>query len=191
MVCLLGGCATLKTSSEFVARGNGYLTDGKPQQAIKNFNQAIVLNPNNMTAYENRGAAYFYSGNYTAAMQDFTTAINANPNDSSLYTAYAAAAAAAKDYENALKALEIAEKINPQRPEIYFSRGNIYYMLGKYDQAVQNFTALLQSRPAAEVLNARAAALAKLNRNDLAEQDLAAARSGNYPETLAEYNTAK
>ena len=190
-VFLLAGCATLKTSAEFIARGNGYVTDGKPEQAIKCFNRAIALNPNNMEAYEARGAAYFFNGDYEKAMSDFTTAINANPNDSNLYTAYASAAAAVKDYANALKALELAAQINAYKPEIYLSRGNIYYLLGRYDLAVTDFTTLLNLAPANEVFNARAAALIKLGKNELASNDLDVARSGKYPDMISEYAKAR
>ena len=190
-LCLLGACATLKTSSEFIARGNGYLTDGNPTEAIKNFNKAIAINPQNMEAYEARGTAYFVNGNYQEATQDFAVAINNNPNNSNLYTAYAAAAASMQDYDNALKALELAEQINAGKPEIYFSRGNIYFLLGKYDLALQNFNALLNAYPAAEVFNARAAVLTKQGKLDLANKDLEAARSGNFPDTLADYARAK
>ena len=188
---LLGACATLKTSSEFIARGNGYLVDGNVQEAIKHFDKAIALNSNNMDAYQARGMAYYINGNYKESAEDFLTAIKANTNDSNLYTAYAAAAAASKDYANALQALEFAAQINPEKPEIYFSRANIYYLLGKYDLAVQDYSLLLGAYPAAEVFNARAAALIKMGKPDLARADLETARSGKYPEALSEYAQAK
>lgn len=190
-VCLLGACATLKTSPEFVARGNGYLTDGNAAAAIKNFNKAIALNPKNMDAYEGRGTAYFVNGNYKEASEDFFVAISNNPNNSDLYTAYAAAVASMQDYDNALKALDLAEQVNPNKPEIYFSRGNIYFLQGKYDLALKNFGVLLEAYPCAELFNARAAVLLKQGKAEAAQEALAAARSGRYPETLADYARAK
>ena len=191
VVCLLGACATLKTSPELIARGNGYLTDGNAKQAIYYFNKAVTVNPKNMDAYVARATAYFINAQYKEAAADFATAINANPNNSSLYISYAAAAAASEDYPNALKALEMAQKINAERPEIYFSRGNIYFLLGHYDLAIQDFSAVINAYPAAEVFNARAAALIKQGKTDTAREDLAAARSGKYPETLNEYARAQ
>lgn len=191
VLCLLGACQTLKTSPELIARGNGYLTDGNVEQAIKYYDKAVALNPDNMDAYEARGAAYFFKGDYEKATADFSKAINANPNNSDLYTAYAAAAAALKDYDNALKALEMAQQINPSKPEIFFSRGNIYYVMGHYDLAVNEFSNLLEMYTANEVLNARAAALIKLGQTQAAKQDLLEARSGKYPDTLSEYAKAK
>ena len=189
--CLLGACATLKTSPEYIARGNGYLTDGKVEQAIASFNKALTLNPQNMQGYQARATAYLVKGDYAQAAQDFTTAINANPNNSNLYTGYASSVAAMGEYDKALEALALAQQVNPEKPEIYLSRGNVYYMQGKYELAVQDFTALLAVYPAAEIFNMRGAALLKLDRPDLAKADFMAARSGQYPDTLEEYATAQ
>ena len=49
---LLGACSTLKTSSEYLARGNGYMKDGKKQQALAAYNKALALNPDNLDAEE-------------------------------------------------------------------------------------------------------------------------------------------
>ena len=191
LLAVLAGCGSLQTSAEYVSRGNGYLADAKPERAVAMFDKALVLNPNNAEAYEGRGVAYFTQDAYTDAAADFIEAIRLNPYNSNAYTAYASAAAASGDYVSALKALEVAAQVNPNKPEIYFSRGNIYYLLGRYDLAAQDFTALLEAYPSADVLSARGAALLKLGYPDLAQRDFAAARSGTYPAQLSEYALVK
>jgi tetratricopeptide (TPR) repeat protein len=47
---LLAACTTLPTSSEYLLRGDGYFQDGKPQQALKAYDRALELNPDNLTA---------------------------------------------------------------------------------------------------------------------------------------------
>ena len=86
--CLfLMACTTLKTSSEYIARGNGYLKDGKKKQAIESYNQALVLNPENLEVYEARGAAYFFNGQYDLAAADFEYVLKHSPYHVSVYTA--------------------------------------------------------------------------------------------------------
>jgi len=48
--------------------------------AIKNYDEAIKLNPNLAEAYNNRGNAYYNKGEFEKAIEDYTKAINLNPN---------------------------------------------------------------------------------------------------------------
>ncbi len=187
--CLfLSACATLKTSSEYVARGSGYLKDGKKQQAINSFNKAIVLNPSNIEAYEARGAAYFFNGQYALAAADFERVLKEDPYRVSAYTAYASVLATQGDFKNALQILNVVDKLGAARPETYFARGGVYYMLGQYDMAVADYTRVLQNRVSADVLNARANAYAKWGKNELAQQDYENAKAPHIPQYLNAYS---
>ena len=184
---LLTACSTLKTSSEYIARGNGYLKDGKKQSAIDCFNKAVVLNPSNMDAYEGRAAAYFFNGQYALASADFERVLEGDPYRISAYTAYASVLAAQGRFQDALKVLNLVDKLGKAQPETYFSRGGVYYMLGRYDLAVADYTRVLQQRPAAEVFNARGSAYAKWGKPDLAEKDFQAAKTEPIPQYLNAY----
>ena len=184
---LLGACAGLQTSSEYVSRGNGYLKDGKKQEAINAYNKAVVLNPANLDVYEARGAAYFFSGQYKLAAQDFERVLREDPYRVPVYTAYASVLAAQGNFEDALAMLNLADKLRPGHAETYFARGGVYYMLGRYDLAVVDYTRTLQLRPAADVLNARGAAYLGWGKKEQAKQDFQAAKAGNLPEHLNAY----
>ena len=58
------------------------------EEAIKNFNEALKLNPNYASAYINRGIAYIGLNNFKQPIEDATKAIKINPND--LYNNYMA-----------------------------------------------------------------------------------------------------
>ena len=187
--CLfLTACATLKTSSEYVARGSGYLKDGKKQEAINSFNKAIVLNPSNIEAYEARGAAYFFNGQYELAAADFERVLKEDPYRISAYTAYASVLASQGNFKDALQVLNVVDKLGAARPETYFARGGVYYMLGQYDQAVTDYTRVLQQRISADVLNARANAYAKWGKNELARKDYETAKTAPIPQHLNAYS---
>ena len=53
--------------------------------AIKDFNQAINLDPNNAHYYNYRGASYHYTENYSQSITDYTKAINLDPNNGKYY----------------------------------------------------------------------------------------------------------
>lgn len=184
MCVLLGACATLKTSSEYIARGNGYLKDGNKQAAIDAYNRAVVLNPNNLDIYENRGAAYYLNGQYALAQADFERVLQKDPYRFSIYTAYASTLAAQGNFEEALIALDVSAKLRPNQAETYFARAGVQYMLGRYDLAVADYTRTLQLRPAADVFNARGAAYLKWGHSELAEQDFNTAKQAHIAQHL-------
>ena len=192
-ICLLTvvigfmGCQSLPTSSEWLSRGNGYMQDGKMTQAIQAYNKAQKLNPQNIEVYSSRGAAYFFTGDYANAQQDFIKVLEKNPYHADAYNALASALAAQGDFENALDMANKALILNPNKPEVFFTRGGINFMLGKYDQAVYDYSVVIKLRPAADVYNARGAAYLKLGKQKEAQQDFAMAKSGQVPEKINTY----
>lgn len=185
---LLAACTTLPTSSEYLLRADGYFQDGKPQQALKAYDRAIELNPDNLTAYASRGAVYFFAGDYNRAEADFLHVLEKNPYQPDAYTAYASTLAAKGDFENALTVLNLALQLKPGKAEIFFSRAGVYFMLGRLNESVVDYTSVINLRPAAEVYNARGAAYLKMGKEDLAQKDFETAKSGRMPERLNVYS---
>jgi tetratricopeptide (TPR) repeat protein len=65
----------------FLKRGITYGLKNDFQQAIKDLNQAIKLNPKLARAYTNRGNIYNAMNTNDLAIADYDTAINIDPND--------------------------------------------------------------------------------------------------------------
>ena len=185
---LLAACTTLPTSSEYLLRGDGYFQDGKPQQALKAYDRALELNPDNLTGYASRGAVYFFTGDYDRAEADFLHVLEKNPYQADAYTAYASTLAAKGDFQNALTVLNLALELKPGKPEIFFSRAGVYFMLDRLDEAVVDYTSVINLQPAAEVYNARGAVYLKMGKEDLAQQDFETAKTGRMPERLNVYS---
>ncbi len=188
-VCLCAAaCQTLPTSSEYLARGDGYFKDGKIEQALKAYDKALALNPDRTDIYASRGAAYFFKGDYVSAQNDFLTVVEKNPYQADAYTALGSALAALGDYDNALKMFSISLNLNPSKPETFFSRGGVFFMQGEYDKAIADYTSVILLAPAAEVYNARGAAYLKKGDTAKAEDDFNVAKGGRFPEKLNEYS---
>ena len=190
LICLTA-CSTLKTSDEYIARGNGYLKDGNRKAAIDCFNKAVMLNPSNLDVYEARGAAYYYDGKYQLAAQDFEKVLDANPYRIPVYTAYASVLASVQNFNGALKVLNLVDRLGQATPETYFARAGVYYMLGKYDLAVADYTRVLETRVSADVLQARGNAYAQWGKADLAKADFEKAQTPNMPQHLNAYSALR
>ncbi len=186
--CLLWACTTLPTSAEYLLRGDGYFQDGKPEKALQAYNRALELNPDNLEGHASRGAVYFFTGDYARAAEDFVFVLNKNPYQVDAYTAYASALAAQGDYENALVLLNVALQLNPSKPEIFFSRAGVYFMLDRLDEALTDYTSVINLKPAADVYNARGAVYERMGKTDLAQKDFDMAKSGRVPSKLNVYS---
>ena len=185
---VLAGCAGLRTSSEYLLRGDGYFKDGNPRRALAAYNRAIRLNPDNLEAYASRGAVHFFQGNYELAEADFKFVLDKNPFQADAYTAYGSVLAAKGRFEDALNVLNSAVMLKPSKPEIFFSRAGVYFMLGRYKEAVADYTSVIHLHPAADVYNARGAAYLRLGKNDLAQQDFDTAKNAKIPASLNVYS---
>ena len=62
-------------------RGNAHKDKGDNDRAIKDYSEAIRLDPKYVVAYFNRGSVYSYKGDYDRAIKDFDEAIRLDPKD--------------------------------------------------------------------------------------------------------------
>ena len=81
------GCAgPSKDTAEWHAeQGYKLAEQGRYDEAIKNYNEAIRLNPQDAKAYNNRGIAYYYLDHLERAIEDYDKAIRLNPEDAEAY----------------------------------------------------------------------------------------------------------
>jgi DNA-binding helix-hairpin-helix protein with protein kinase domain len=140
--------------------------------AIENYNQALILNPNDAQAYLDRGNALYEnaqnSGNpdeeYKIALRDFNSALKINPNEAEAYISrgiirYDMAEYSPKatdEYKAAIEDFNQAISKNPSNAKAYVKRGMIYHKLaqtgGDLDQsyqqkALKDFDAALKLDP--------------------------------------------
>ena len=118
--------------------------------AIKSYNQAIELNPNNALAYKDRGEVHYDLKNYSQAISDYSKAINLKPNYAMVYVLYnnrGNAYAELKEYNKAIADYNKTLAINPNLAATYNNRGTAYYNLGNYNQAIADYTKAIQFDP--------------------------------------------
>ena len=80
------GCSDeLSTPQEYFDRGNSHFDDVKFEKAIADYSQAIRIDPEYATAYNNRGLSYHQLGIYEKEIQDYTEAIRIDPEYADAY----------------------------------------------------------------------------------------------------------
>jgi len=120
------------------ARGDAYKDKGDYDKAIEDFNQAIRLDSNYAKAYNDRGLAYYAKGDYDKAITNYNQVIKLNPNDTSVY------------YQVNLvfiASISQAIKLNPNDTSAYYLRGEAYYDIGDYDNAIADYSQAIKLKP--------------------------------------------
>jgi len=165
------------SASEYSERAYQYHLMGHYDESIADCTEAIRLNPQDASAYNNRGLSYHYGkADYNRAIADYTEAIRLNPQDASAYNNRGFSYNSKKDYKRAIADCTEAIRLNPQFPIAYGIRGLAYNNKGDYDRAIADFNEGIRldpQRASAYVLRG----IAYVNKND-------------YDRAIADYNRA-
>jgi hypothetical protein len=113
---------------------------------MRDYDEAIRLDPNYAYAYHSRGTAYRKQGDVDRAIRDFGEAIRSDPKYVFAYRARAFAYGAKKDNDRAIRDFDEAIRLDPADVEIYAFRGLARRDRGDRAGAVADFKAVL-ARP--------------------------------------------
>lgn len=173
-------------------RGNTYNKLGNYQQAIKDFDKSILLNPKYPEAYHNRGTAYREIGEQQLAIKDFDTAIKLSPKYTEAYYNRGNAHNSLGNYQQAIKDFSEVIKLNPPLTRLviaYNNRGVAYRSLGIYKEAIKDFNTAIAINPGYQkAYNNRGITYMILNDHSEAIKDFNMAIKLNTGDTMAYKN---
>lgn len=127
--------------------GEAHLKNGKYDNAIADYTEAIRLNPNSVDAYIERGIAYRTKRISDKALADFTEAIRLNPNSVDAHVHRGIAYHIKEDYGQAIADLTEAIRLNPGYAFAYYRRGMVFHSKKDCDQAIADFTEAIRLNP--------------------------------------------
>jgi tetratricopeptide (TPR) repeat protein len=119
----LSGCTAMIQSGAYVGeelaivfnnRGIAYFKSGQLETAIQDYDQAIRLRPNFLSALISRGFAYLNMKNYGAAIAAFDAALNAYPENAPSLYGRALAKRANGDTAGANAEIAAAQRLDPR-----------------------------------------------------------------------------
>jgi tetratricopeptide (TPR) repeat protein len=138
------------TKNNYVAHNNFGVVladEGKIEEAINHYNEAIRISPDYVNAYFNRGIAYGNLGNYQQTIKDSGKAIELNPQHADAYFNRGIAYGNLGNYQQTIKDSDKAIQLNPQHADTYYNRGLAYYKIGNTQQAITDFDKAIQLNP--------------------------------------------
>jgi tetratricopeptide (TPR) repeat protein len=128
-------------------RGWAYLRLKEYEQAVRDFQSALALNPGYARAYGRRGLAYIYLKDYQQAIADFDRAIELNPQDTWSYERRGRTYRKMGNYWRALEDFDRIVELDSNHVWAYYHRGITYRLLKDYAKALAEFDHALELRP--------------------------------------------
>ena len=139
--------ADMNQSQAATARGQTLARDGKIEEALKEFNSALELDPHNAQALYQRGLLYQGQQQHPQAVEDFTAANGLTPQRPEPLLARAISYLALDRPRDAAADLDEAAEGDPQNPQIWINRGLAYERLGNKTKAAESYGRALGLRP--------------------------------------------
>ena len=113
------------------------LREGRLDDAVKQFEEIIKINPESTEAYVLKGQIDIMQKNYESAEKSFLKAIECGEDDFSIYISLAQLYITTDRNEKAIPMLEEALKLKPDNPIILFQAGMLYVKSGNHKKALE------------------------------------------------------
>nr|KAF6488202.1 tetratricopeptide repeat domain 6 [Rousettus aegyptiacus] len=167
----------MNTTAEFLTnRGVIHEFMGQQQNAMKDYQAAVSLNPTYSLAYFNAGNIYLHHRQFSQASDYFSKALQFDPENKCAMMNRAIANTILKKYEEAREDFANVVENCPFWAAVYFNRAQLYCCLKQYELAEEDLSKALSLKPNdALVYNLRAEVRGKL---------------GMIEEAMADYNQA-
>ena len=168
-------------------RGLDAYREGRIEEALSRFNEALDLDPNHIHALENRGTVRSRGGQYAEAISDFDAVLRLDPSNLVAFSNRGFARRALGDYEEAVADYRDALRIDPENPTLHYNLGIALGLSGEDQAALSAFNEAIRLNPDyARAYSARADLRARLGDSDGSAVDNARARELRAGDVAAE-----
>jgi tetratricopeptide (TPR) repeat protein len=145
--------ATADRVRRLVGDGARLLAAKRPGEAIPKFEEALSLDPENVSAAINLGGAYILQGKHSRAIPALETASRLEPDNAMVWSNLAAAYLGKLPFstqpqqDQAIVAYERALALDPHAPNVHYNLGLIYLERNDTLRAAAHFCGALESDP--------------------------------------------
>ena len=154
-----------KTKEQWLAEGLTNHKAGHYEQALRAFDQAMLIDPDYARAYRSKGDVLYDFKHYEEALAAYGQAIRLDPDHARIYSNRGDILMHLKRYEEALAAYEQAIRLVPNLAPNYNEKVNVLFSLKRYEEALAAYEAAIRLDPGfASAYNNMGNALSRLKR---------------------------
>jgi len=133
-------------ADSFYGRALEYAENADYDQAIRDYDQALRINPTYVDALFGRGLAYAHRGDYSEAIQDYNHVLQINPTYTEAFNSRGVAHAHMGEYSEAIRDYDQALTLSPRFTKALHNRSLAYAHSGAYLSSVRDFGRWIQLR---------------------------------------------
>jgi len=140
----------LNTLDEDFMRGYSNALSGKHREAIDAFSRVIYRDQYDYAAYYRRGLSYLAINESYLALQDFENSMGGVQIDTQSTLNYKNMDSIVKGDKGPKKIIPIMDKAieeNPDDADAFYNRGTAYLVIGKLDNAINDFSQAIELKP--------------------------------------------
>ena len=104
-------------------RGYAFACIDEHLKAIRDYNDALIIDGNSVETYLNRGISYAHVEEYDRAIDDFNLAIKLDPRNADAFNNRGFVYSSLKEHYRAIADFDVALKLNPNHIRAYLNRG--------------------------------------------------------------------
>jgi Flp pilus assembly protein TadD len=127
--------------------GNSYLKKGRLEEAMREFETAIRIQPDLPDSHNNLGIVYSTWTRFDEAIREYRTAIHLWPGYHEAYNNLGIAYKRQGRLEDAIREFRTAIDIQPDYAEAHYNLGNVYALQGRFEEAIREFQAAILLNP--------------------------------------------
>ena len=135
------------TAPVFLIRGLIWYEKGEYDIAIRDFNEALRLDPKSSPAFSNRGGAWNLKKDYDQAISDSNEAIRLDPKQVNAYNNRGVAWLGKKESDKAISDFDEAIRLDPNYPLAFYNRGLARAIKKQHDKAIMDYDEALRLDP--------------------------------------------
>jgi tetratricopeptide (TPR) repeat protein len=135
------------TAENYFRLGNACVLEGRYEEAIANFDNALKLNSQNHEAWNNRGVSLDNLGRHEEAIISYEEALKLKANYPEAWSNFGVSLRNLERHEEGIIKYNISLELNPAFHEAFTNRGVSLSKLGCYEQAISDHDKAIMLKP--------------------------------------------
>lgn len=191
-------------AAAFANLGAVYQAQGKTQESLDTYRQALRLDPSNKTVKDllaqtessigaenfNKAVTLQQQGKHVDALPYFRKALEQSPNNADLIAAYGVSLQNANQGDEAIRQYQKAIQLNPNDADYLYYLGTVYHQKNQLPLAVQNYKKAIQLNPNLKDAKSALASIEQQESGAALQRAIDAYNGKRYPQALVAVNEA-